>query len=147
MITLSADLPVSDMRRRLRGHREQLTALRPLYDRLGRMLTAWSERNMDAAGRLLDDAPGGWPPLTPATLARRRQRGLGRRPLIVSGRLRAGFAARQTAAGLHVENVVPYARRHHEGDGVPRRPLLPEAAQAARLVLPLIQRHVREALP
>lgn len=131
----------------LTAARERLGDFRTLHGRLGRHLTDWARRNIKQEGRLLDDLPAGWPPLAPSTLARRRRLGLGARPLQASGRLLAGLRQDAAAGSVLVGNPVPYAARHQLGSGVPRRPFLPGPAQTRRILHPLVQQFVEEALP
>jgi phage gpG-like protein len=76
----------------------------------------------------------------------RRRAGLGSRPLQATGRLRAGVRLRSDAGGAVVDDLVPYAERHQFGLGVPARPFFPTPAQARRIVQPVLEAAVKEAL-
>lgn len=134
------------LRMELRARVRHLADFQALHEAAGARLMDWVRRNFRAHGALLEDEPSGWPPLAPATLAERRRRGLGMEPLIATGRLYRGFTVTADAESVEVANPVPYAARHQAGDGVPRRAIFPEPAQAARIVFPEVLRHVREAL-
>jgi len=117
-----------------------------LHERAGRAITGWVGRNFESAGSLASETSAGWPALAPRTLAERRRRGLGAQPLQATGRLRAGVRARSGSAGVSVDDPVPYAARHQLGLGVPARPFLPTAAQARRIVDPVVGTFIAEAL-
>ena len=117
-----------------------------LHRRLGLALTDWVQDNFEAGGRLHDDFAGGWPPLARATLAARRRAGQGARPLQASGRLRRSLVARAAAGQVLLHADVPYAAAHQLGLGLPRRAFFPGPAQLERIVLPVAQAFVEEAL-
>ncbi len=147
MPTLDGLETLRPARARLAGARQALAAFRPLHERAGSELERWVARNIAAAGALLEEFPSGWPPLARATLAARRRRGLGTRPLVATGRLREGVTLTVGPRAAVLDNPVPYAPRHQTGRGVPRRPFFPSAAQAERIVLPAALHHLRKALP
>jgi phage gpG-like protein len=117
-----------------------------LHEQAGRAITDWVGRNFESEGSLATETSGGWPALASRTLAERRRRGLGTRPLQATGRLRAGVSARSDIAGVTVDDPVPYAAQHQFGLGVPARPFLPTAAQAGRIVDPVVETFIGEAL-
>jgi phage gpG-like protein len=137
---------VRALRAGLDRKRERLADFGRLHRAAGARLMGWVERNFESRGALLEDQPSGWPGLAPATLGAKRRLGQSDQPLIATGRLRAGFALTADRGRAEVANAVPYARLHQEGEGVPRRALFPQPAQAARIVWPGVLRHVEEAL-
>jgi phage gpG-like protein len=137
---------LAPLRAWLRRALERLGDRTRLHARAGTAVLGWVERNFDAEGRLATETSAGWPPLARRTLAARRRAGLGSRPLQATGRLRAGTVARADAAAARVDNPVPYAARHQLGLGVPARPFLPRPAQTARIVAPVAEAFVAEAL-
>lgn len=146
MLTMQDGAAIPALRERMRDTRKRLADFPALHRRVGDALVEWSQRNLVAEGGLLDDFPSGWPALSPATLASRLRRGRGTRMLYDSGRLAAGFVAISTASDVAVDNVVPYAAAHQEGQGVPRRPVFPAPPQAERLADAAAAEHVTEAL-
>lgn len=146
MMAVAGIESLSRQRRRWARVRGALGNFRPLHERAGMALAGWVEANFKARGALLADFPTGWPAPAPATLAARRRRGLGSRPLEATGRLRRGFALHVGGEGAVLENRVPYAGLHQSGLGVPRRPIFPGTAQALQIIAPGVVRHVREAI-
>ena len=146
MIRVEWAYPWPALRIALRARARALADFRPLHEAAGQRLVDWLHRNFRAGGGLLQDQPAGWPPLAAATLRDRRRRGLGLDPLIASGRLSRGFAIDANTISVTVANPVPYARFHQAGDGVPRRAIFPQSAQAGRIVFPDVLRHVQGAL-
>ena len=133
------------LRERMAATRAALSATERLYRRLQLLLSRWLEENFQSQGALLEGPAGHWPPLARSTLAARRRRGRGMRPLEDTGRLRQGLFARADVQGLTLGNPVPYAEAHQLGRGVPRRAFLPGPAQTGRLAYPELERFVREA--
>jgi phage gpG-like protein len=129
----------------LRARRSALGDFPELHRRFGEAVLAWVERNFEAEGRLLEDFPSGWPRLAPATLASRRRRGRGRKPLQDTGRLRRGLRLSWDATRARIVNTVPYAAIHQVGAGVPRRPFLPGEPELRRLIDPVLERFVEES--
>ena len=129
----------------LTGRREALADFTPLHREAGVTLLRWVRQNFDSGGRLLQQMPSGWPALSPATLARRRQSGQGRQPLVNTGRLRNAFRLQATSGLARLVNPLPYAMQHQQGLGVPRRPLFPETVQARQIILPAIRAHMEKA--
>ncbi len=127
--------------------RSALADTRALYRDIADGLSAWVDRNFDASGRLHRDFPSGWPVLAPATLAARRRRGQGTRPLEATGRLRGSIRVRVGAEGLLLDSSAPYAAVHQLGLGVPRRSFFPDAQQLERIVLPIAVARVERELP
>lgn len=146
MLELETNLSGGRLRAERERARRALGDLGALHRRIGVALESWVQDNVRARGRLHDDFPGGWPPLARATLAARRRAGQGTRPLQATGRLRRSIAARASAGQVVLHADVPYAATHQLGLGVPRRAFFPGPAQLERIVLPVAQAHVREAL-
>ena len=141
---LQMDWPTS--RTQWRGIKNRLANFRPMATALGRQMEHWASRNFSTEGAMLDEFPSGWPKLSAATLERKRRQGQGTRILHGTGRLAQGTVVLPQADGIVMDNPVPYAARHHLGQGVPRRPVLPSPAQAQRIALPAVKSHVQEAL-
>lgn len=76
-------------------------------------------------------APDGsaWQTLAPSTVARRRKRGKGAKPLLDTGRLRNSLKITHDANGVYVSTPVVYAAAHNFGYGaIPQRQFLPSEA-------------------
>lgn len=117
-----------------------------LHQNAGTTLRGWVDDNFQAEGALLDNNSAGWPPLKRSTLQKRRGNGRGTKPLQATGRLRNSITVRSDKQSARVFSVVPYAAVHQLGLGVPKRPFLPTATQARRIVDPVLEHHIREAL-
>jgi len=104
--------------------------------------------NFAADGALAES--GGWRPLAPSTILRRRKgAGIGS-PLILrdTGALRSRWLVNGDRRRGLVRSGVDYAREHHEGRGgkPPQRKLLPSERQLSDLVRPVFKRHVRVSI-
>lgn len=80
-------------------------------------------------------APDGsaWQALSPRTVARRRKRGKGARPLLDTGRLRNSLKITHDANGVYVSTPVVYAAAHNFGHAqIPARQFLPGGALPSR---------------
>lgn len=132
---------------RMARARARLANFRALHRSGGRALLNWIGRNFESEGRLGSGGPGGWPPLSNATLAARRRRGgRGGSMLVVSGRLKKGTNIQTDGGQARIFNPVPYASAHQFGLGVPRRPFFPAPRQTRAIVQPVLERFVEEAL-
>ena len=129
-----------------RAHRE-IGDFRALHRVAGHSLVNWVDRNFEAEGALLREFSAGWPPLARATVAARRRRGLGLRPLQATGALRRGVALAVGGRQATVSDRVVYAARHQLGLGVPRRPIFPEPLQIREIILPGMIEHLEGGLP
>lgn len=95
---------------------------------------------------------GGWESLSPATIERKRRKGLDLRILHETGALRRSLTiegARDSVARLVGNTIiefgttVDYARFHQHGRGVPqRRPVQLPDTTARRDVMRILQRHI-----
>ena len=137
---------LNQQQQRFRSIRESLSRFSDLQERAGRELLHWVDRNFQAEGKLLEEYPSGWPPLSPRTLRQRLNRGMGSHILEATGTLRKGSTLQREASRTMVFNPVPHARFHQLGEGVPARPIFPGIAQARRIIHPALETFVREAL-
>lgn len=105
-------------------------------------------KNFDTAGR---HASGGWAPLKPATVADKRRRGLDRRILHATLRLRRSLTQAGAPDGIRVitahsaaiGTTVPYARFHQSGTSkMPRRRPLELNEQARKRSVKIVQRYI-----
>ncbi|MDH4225121.1 MAG: phage virion morphogenesis protein [Deltaproteobacteria bacterium] len=147
MITLKSLPELSAARGRAAQIRDRLSRFGRLHESWGQELLGFTRRNFEAQGALLDEYPGGWPPLAPSTVsARKKIFGAPGSILAATGRLRRsiGFQADSRRASLFTP--LEYAARHQDGLGVPRRAIFPAPAQVIRLVTPKTEAFVREAL-
>lgn len=135
-----------EIRTRLKKMRGELGDFKRLHALFGKTVEEWVGRNFAVEGRLIDDQPSGWPPLSPATLAARTRKGAGTMILQESGRLRRNTRSRSDSRGAVVTNPVPYASVHQLGLGVPRRPFFPSPGQTRRIVHPVLTRFVEDTL-
>jgi len=85
----------------------------------------WIQKNFEGEGKL---AVGGWQPLAPATIARRRGAG-SVKILQDTGALKGRWKHFYDKRRGWIRSGVPYAAAHHFGGRLPKRPLIPTRDQ------------------
>ncbi len=101
--------------------------IKQTHQELGKTMIAWTKKNFDGQGRLLQS--GSWIPRSSSSKKRNT------RPLLVNtGKLRNSFKLLQSSKDIKATNTAAYAVLHHLGQGVPKRPLFPELPQAETLL-------------
>ena len=142
MIALQGREPLEAQANEMRRLQHRLSAT-PWARSSAQALEDWARRNFAAEGALLEAPSGSWPA---RRLASGRTAGTTRRLLDNTGRLRRSLRLRAVPGGQAVEFTAPYAAAHHFGRGLPRRALLPDAAQTDRLLQPILAKTLREIL-
>lgn len=124
----------SDEERRIRLLATGLSDLRPFWPRVSRLFTGWMRLQFESEGAFWGQGQR-WTPLSPAYALAKRER-WGDRPILqASGQMRRAFSKPERRVGTSSMTLTfddsgpehgPIAQYHQEGDGVPRRPIIPE---------------------
>lgn len=102
----------------------------------------WIQQNFQKEGAMAQE--GGWKKLAPATIAMRR---LGSKKILQdTGRLKNEWKKQWTSKYGLIQASMPYAIKHHEGLGVPRRSIIPTEPQIMPELLKVYGTHVRTSL-
>lgn len=116
------------------------------YARAAVFLDQWVQHNFKSEGGKV----GGWAPFSPVTLRIIEGSDPGRMPaklLQKTGQLRASFLPFATKRNAGIRSELPYARKHHEGEGrLPERRLLPYRREVIKDVRAIMRDHVKEAI-
>lgn len=123
-----------DAERRLRLLATGLADLRPFWPRVSRLVVGWMRLQFESEGAFWTSGRK-WTPLSPAYAAAKLER-WGPRPILqASGQMRQAFSRPTRSVGpssltLRFDDSGPehgpVAQYHQAGDGVPRRPIIPE---------------------
>ncbi|MCK9250008.1 MAG: phage virion morphogenesis protein [Solirubrobacteraceae bacterium] len=149
-ITIDA-LGESIVDRTLLGVENRLDDMTPVWDELDSVLSRASVRQFASQGA---HGSGGWQPLAPSTLARKAAAGHDHRILHATRRLRQSLTNRDHGEHLYIGQphqmiwgtLVPYARHHQDGDGVPRRRVIQLPESARRQAVKVMQQGILEGV-
>jgi len=101
----------------------------PAYKRCAVFLDQWTMQNWKSDGGKV----GGWEPLNEGYAKWKKKHFGGKaKMMFLTGRLRASLAAGSGSnkRSAWVRTKVPYAMKHQEGDGVPKRQIIPTKKDA-----------------
>jgi phage gpG-like protein len=115
------------------------------YQRAVVYVDAWIQKNFKTQGEPF----GGWQPLSPVTIARRRKgpkARLGEKILQDTGQLKSRWKKTWGARQGIIQAGVPYAVYHDEGLGAPKREILPEKEMVNPAIKKILGIFIKEAL-
>tara|TARA_Y100000310_G_C20643172_1_gene795099 strand:- start:1228 stop:1692 length:465 start_codon:yes stop_codon:yes gene_type:complete len=113
------------------------------------LLDRWTQQNFRSEGGEHDEAALYWPPLSQATISRRRTGpGSGTAKILQdTGRLKSGFEITANRGFGRVENKVKYSVKHEFGHGrIPKRKMFPTIQQGEKIVFPAYREFVKRAI-
>lgn len=134
-LTVTGDREIA---RRMEGIADRMDDISPVLRAVRQAWLTSNRRTFTLRGR------GNWPPLDPATRARKG----GRPPMVATGRLLAQLSAAPpinelSRTRLRVGTADPVARFHHEGRGNPQRRLVQlNRAEFERDAIRELRRHL-----
>jgi len=132
-------------------------AFRKVEDRFGdltELMSLLCGRAVKLLIRKFQNSGPGWVPLSKRTLALRRKKGKGAKPLLDTGRLRASLVSEGPSSvkeigkvGFKLGTNLVYAASHQFGRGhIPARPFMPTQQELEDEFLPLVNRYLAKVL-
>ena len=109
----------------------------------------WVKRNIDAQGRLHEDAKFHWPPLSERRRRELEKKGRGSSPAMLNdtSTLRSRWQRRATNQKGELKAGVEYSEDHERGKGgTPQRKIFPTPSQGEKILHPLYQKYFRGLL-
>ena len=135
--------PISKLKERHKKRLDDLKRMKPAYQKVSIYLDKWVQDNFKTEGGKV----GKWPPFKAGG---RWVKGLGidasAKLLQDTGRLKASYLPFATRNNAGIGSDLPYAKKHEEGDGVPKRRTLPERGEVIDDAKAILDNHVKKVL-
>lgn len=110
------------------------------YKKVTTYLDSWVQKNFKQQGALV----GGWIPFKAGGRVRNGKVDTSAQLLMDTGRLRASFLPFVTKSTAGIGSDLPYSKAHNEGEGAPKRRILPVDGEVKKQITDILEGRVNE---
>lgn len=110
------------------------------YKKVTTYLDSWVQKNFKQSGALV----GGWIPFKYGGRITKKGINTSAKLLMDTGRLRASFLPFVTKSTAGIGSDLPYSKAHNEGEGAPKRRILPVDAEVKKQITDILEGRVNE---